>query len=423
MVANPVKGPSPSDPLKSPHETKTASSGSHRKIEKVEKVGEIDPEQQSKARKFRAMVDEDTNDAPDPKLPTPMKLFSDEEPAKPVPSPSYSSPPKAGAPAPKEEPTSSLPRSKDFWKNVDEPVENETNPPHLTERKKAPEGKKTKDEFTTSSHLGIPIREMSSTPFLEESEIKDKKVKKEEGGPNFIIEEPTSAVSRFIEKEEEGKETSTVSVDKRKMTPPEKPTERKKEKERPKFAEEEKEPVWTPPHPSGIIEKKSQKKEEPKVEIKGPTEKPLPVDVIPAATEATMAATPYLKPETLSLFYQMVGTIYVMIAPPGISRTEVILNSPSYAQSKFYGASIILEKYATAPHSFNIRLTGSNAAVDAFRQNIPALTAAFRKGDFSFNIGRIEAEYKSDKPVFHRKGKHGKNDLDGKSKEEKQNQG
>ncbi|MBS0626179.1 MAG: hypothetical protein JSS32_09035 [Verrucomicrobia bacterium] len=140
-------------------------------------------------------------------------------------------------------------------------------------------------------------------------------------------------------------------------------------------------------------------------EIIQPALPALPADIQPMAQSATVQAAPYLTPETMSLFYQMVGTIYVMTAPTGISRTEVVLNSPSFAYSKFYGATITIEKYATAPDSLNIRLTGSNEAVMAFNQNISSLVAAFQNGNFRFRIGRIDASYATDKPVMKRKEK------------------
>lgn len=89
----------------------------------------------------------------------------------------------------------------------------------------------------------------------------------------------------------------------------------------------------------------------------------------------------------------------------GISKTEITLNSPAFARSKFFGAKIELTRYSTAPDSFNIRLTGSQEAVTAFRQNIPQLTAALQKGNFDFRVGRLEAHYSAEKPVFHRKEK------------------
>ena len=76
MSSNPVKGPSPSDPLKTQTGEVKTSGNTHRKIEKVEKVGEIDPEQQSKARKFRAFVEEETPKKKIPPISLPPLPFS-----------------------------------------------------------------------------------------------------------------------------------------------------------------------------------------------------------------------------------------------------------------------------------------------------------------------------------------------------------
>ncbi|HEY4255281.1 MAG TPA: hypothetical protein VGM34_02915, partial [Chlamydiales bacterium] len=121
-----------------------------------------------------------------------------------------------------------------------------------------------------------------------------------------------------------------------------------------------------------------------------------------------------LSPEVLPLFYQMVGSIMVMTNyQPGVNKTEVLLNSPAFARSKFYGATIEIVKYASAPDSLNIRLTGSNEAVAAFRQNVPSLLAAFQQGNFQFKIGRLEAHYATEKPVFQRKEKKLKGETGG----------
>ncbi|MDE3048211.1 MAG: hypothetical protein KGI83_07710, partial [Verrucomicrobiota bacterium] len=90
------------------------------------------------------------------------------------------------------------------------------------------------------------------------------------------------------------------------------------------------------------------------------------------------------------------------------------LNNPAYANSKFYGATITIEKYATAPDSFNIRLTGSNEAVVLFRENLPSLITAFENRKLNFTIGRIDVEYSMDRPVFRRKERgEGKGDTGG----------
>ena len=152
---------------------------------------------------------------------------------------------------------------------------------------------------------------------------------------------------------------------------------------------------------SGEQEKRQKKQQEMAIESSPATG--LPAHVIPMAEMATVQAAPYLNPAMVPLFFQMIGRIYVMNAPPGISRTDFVLNSPAFASSRFYGATISIEKYSTAPDSLNIRLTGSTEAVKAFQENIPNLYAAFQGGHFNFRIGRISAEYSAEKPIFKRK--------------------
>jgi hypothetical protein len=139
------------------------------------------------------------------------------------------------------------------------------------------------------------------------------------------------------------------------------------------------------------------------IEIETISSSLLPNHVLPEAFAAATSAASYLHPSTISLFFQMVGTMYVMSEPPGISRTEIVLNNPAYANSKFYGATITIEKYATAPDSFNIRLTGNNTAVSAFRDNMPSLIAGFQNSNLPFRVHRVEAEYSIERPVFRRK--------------------
>lgn len=147
--------------------------------------------------------------------------------------------------------------------------------------------------------------------------------------------------------------------------------------------------------------KKSEKEAMQALQLTPPTLTPLPDFVIPMATQATVAAAPYLGSEALAIYFHMVGTITAMVSPKGDSLTEFVLNAPSFAQSKFYGATISIERFATAPYQLNIRLTGSNAAVNLFKENIPNLLQAFQNKNFAFTINRIEAVY--EKPLFRRK--------------------
>lgn len=139
-------------------------------------------------------------------------------------------------------------------------------------------------------------------------------------------------------------------------------------------------------------------------EIQGPSLPLLPPEVASLAELAAAKTAPYLSKEAATLFYQMIGTITLINQRPGVSETEVHLNAPSFAASRFFGATITIEKYASAPDSINIRLTGSSAAVAAFQQNIPSLLTAFQEGSFPFRIGRIEASHETNRPLFRRKG-------------------
>jgi len=141
------------------------------------------------------------------------------------------------------------------------------------------------------------------------------------------------------------------------------------------------------------------------LQIDSPTLTQLPGFAIPIAGAAAAAASPYLGPEALAVYFHMIGTITAMVSPRGDSRTEFVLNAPQFAGSKFYGATISIERYSTAPYQINIRLTGSNDAVNAFNQNLPNLLAAFQNGKFSFTVNRIEAVY--EKPLFRRKSAAG----------------
>lgn len=147
--------------------------------------------------------------------------------------------------------------------------------------------------------------------------------------------------------------------------------------------------------------KKSSQGSNASAQMTSPTNSTFPPEAMPVAQAATAAAAPYIAPETLSMYFHMVGTIVGMATPSGDSKTEFILNASSFSNSIFYGSTISIEKFATAPYSFNILLTGSKEAVDAFNQYIPNLRAAFEKGNFAFEINRIDTAY--ERPLFRRK--------------------
>ncbi|EKE21560.1 MAG: hypothetical protein ACD_7C00188G0001, partial [uncultured bacterium] len=134
----------------------------------------------------------------------------------------------------------------------------------------------------------------------------------------------------------------------------------------------------------------------------------MPPQIAQQTQALTSPLTPYLHPDIVPLFEKMIGTI-LQIQSQGITKTQVLLNSPAFASSIFFGCSILLEKYSTAPDSFNIFLKGSQQAVIMFNDNLEGLMDAFKRGNFNFKVGRIEAQYET---LFRRKERAANKDTD-----------
>lgn len=183
-----------------------------------------------------------------------------------------------------------------------------------------------------------------------------------------------------------------------------------------KEAKEVKTTTYLPPKPHERVEQQNFEKKHKKIPEGPPEEKnepkeikaipipaELPVDIAQRASEITADLTVYLNPEIAPLFEQMVGQMVIMSTQEGIVQTEVELTSDSFKDSVFYGSKITLEKYATAPDSFNIQLTGSTEAVAIFQASLEPLMESFRKANLNFRIGRLEAVHEVSRPLFRRK--------------------
>ncbi|HEU63997.1 MAG: hypothetical protein KR126chlam4_01253 [Candidatus Anoxychlamydiales bacterium] len=154
--------------------------------------------------------------------------------------------------------------------------------------------------------------------------------------------------------------------------------------------------------PTGQAKKsKEEKEKEPeKPQIQQSTVlQEMPPNIASGVQSMTAPLTPYLHPDIVPLFEKMVGTI-VQLQAKGITTTEVMLNSPAFQSSMFYGSSIVVQKYSTAP-AFNIFLRGPTQAVNMFSENLDGLYDAFKKANI--NIGRLEAQH--EKFTFRRKEK------------------
>lgn len=117
------------------------------------------------------------------------------------------------------------------------------------------------------------------------------------------------------------------------------------------------------------------------------------------AQAAAVQAAPYLHPEAQLLFEKMIGTLFMMLATPSVLHIEVLLNSPAFAKSLFYGSTITIRRYAFAANAMNVEFSGPDEAVNLFQAHIPSLMTAFQKGRFAFTVDRIEAVYGRNRKV------------------------
>lgn len=397
MTSNRVGGPSSGEPGKGPD---TRMQEQHRKIEKVEKVRAVDEtENEHTRKKFQRFMDEEPEERE--RSPSPLEsefykaagdvgksLLGGTDSASSaledlgehvVASPSYSPPPNCSVtPEPEENEKPPLPQSHKFWAGVDSPPDQKIRDPKFRETSESSKKKESAKKKEKESLYGPPGKtEKTAKSGVEKTATATSPHKKK---PSEPIAQPKSTPLRS--KEEESK-----------------PTDSKKKAKEEIFLDNRK----TSPEQKFESDKERKEKKFVPIEIESPSEHLLPASVTPMAQTAATQAAPYLNAQTTLLFFQMVGTIYVMTTTSGVSRTEILLNSPAFAGSKFFGATISIEKYATAPDSLNIRLTGTDEAVKTFNQNISNLYAAFQNGNFKFRIGRINAEYSIERPLFRRK--------------------
>lgn len=373
------------------------------KVEKVKKVDETENEQRARKKFRQYMGDEEEEATQNPRQPSPYETgfysMDDSHSERSIPDPTHSAPPDVTHYEPEEShEEEALPQSKDFWKNAGALPD---------------DAKKKTDYLETGLRYESPedfaTRQKKEKLAQGKTEATNQKQKKQEKAGIYIKESnlntPTTAKQRHVEEEAKEKRSSAEKIKKQKkdQIPLAAPLEAQGKSTSLHSQDYERE---------GGQGSKKQKKTE---EIEPPSNTPLPPTAAMAAQTAAVHAEPFLNPEILPLFFQMVGTIYVLSSRPGVTSTEINLDSPAFSSSKFYGAKIILEKYATAPDSFNIRLTGPQAAVTAFNQNIPSLWNAFQKGRFSFRIGRIDAEYAiEERHLFRRKSaSQSKDDMGG----------
>ncbi len=116
---------------------------------------------------------------------------------------------------------------------------------------------------------------------------------------------------------------------------------------------------------------------------------PTPLDLSTGQPPPLQPSPAPLPHEIFEIFEKMVGLIMVM-STPDKTDTVVTLNSPQYANSKFFGTKITITQYKTDPGAFKIKLEGDAAATKDFTKNSDNLLAAFKYGNYNFRVREIE---------------------------------
>ena len=300
-------------------------------------------------------------------------------------------PPAAAFAAPPSAVEENLPESEQFWEDHDLPDQPPT-PVHF-EEKNLPE----KKGVSPAEQKKIRIPEEKKRKAMK-GETEKPVALKERLGSQEIAKKTPAPVQSHLKPFSKTEKKETALSSKERMEKQIKPLSEEQleeapsqiEKEEPEFplapkegAKEEKIPFSYSERAIArelMHEEKEREKEKAKGAAMAPVHppEPLPPACQQIAAAAVASSSPFLNAQTAELYLQMVGTMAFMASSKGgISLTEVTLNSPAFQNSVFFNSTITLEKYATAPDSFNIRLTGTPEAVQVFSNNVENLSIGF----------------------------------------------
>ncbi|MEM7174882.1 MAG: hypothetical protein AAF443_02995 [Chlamydiota bacterium] len=257
--------------------------------------------------------------------------------------------------------------------------------PDITEMP-APEQAEVNPAFTEEEAQVI-------TPTKKEEEIEGKKIPAAEEA----LPEAQSVAEEGGVLPEESTAKKKLTVTFRRLTA----QETRKKKKRTIATEEEGETT-------GMKQDKRKDQDKPFIEAdEGNAGIPLPAltETLPPVQPADGPAYSKLSPEVYELF-EKVGGVMMVQNDGGITTTTVTLNMPD---TVFNDAQIVLDKYSTAPHAFNLQLIGSPEAVQAFSDNIDQLSQAFKDAQYNFEVNILSPilQTKEKKPLIRRKSATG----------------
>ncbi|NGX39493.1 MAG: hypothetical protein KR126chlam1_00822 [Chlamydiae bacterium] len=366
-VEGDINRPEPSSPKKK----KGTDSKAFKEMMKVGKVRETDPEEQRK-RKRPSESEEEQQAAQTTPLP---RQGLDEELAEPSPYEPTSVPKEREIPttegAPRPPLTAPPPTSAEGVEGTPSTTAPTEKPSEPTQAKKAapPKAKKRAEKLKKEKEAPpLPVKGAKKEA-LAETAAKQKKV---EESKEAFFQQMTPAQKKEIEEKGEGQKPVTEGAPS--TLPP---------------------GAWEAIQPDEK-EAKVKEKETEETLISAPrTDAELPTAQPTAITEPLPPlAAPFanLHPQVVQLFERMVGVMTVM-HESGITETTINLDNPQYANSRFFGAQIVIREFSTAPKVFNIELRGNDEATTLFSANAQELVAAFQGANYNFTVGRVDTSY------------------------------
>ncbi len=124
------------------------------------------------------------------------------------------------------------------------------------------------------------------------------------------------------------------------------------------------------------------------------------LDQISSAGKALPSSPIEPSVQITQLFEKMIRSL-IHIDQKGIAETTIELTSEAFSSSVFYGATITITEYSTAPMVFNVRLTASVEGLALFQAHASELSAALQKGNFGFGIHRLDTELQDERIERH----------------------
>ncbi len=132
-----------------------------------------------------------------------------------------------------------------------------------------------------------------------------------------------------------------------------------------------------------------------------------PVLGVRAVTETASNMAPSfssgLSDHIEALFEKMASQMIVMDLASE-TQTSFSLDNPQFSSSSFFGTTIIIKEFATAPKAFNIEIISNPLAIGTIQRNQQQLLSLFAQGNFHFTVHRLETQIEQDsnRPLLHR---------------------